>query len=528
MKSVDPSVLLKDILLAPIYDIVEHTPLTELTDLSARTGHKLWLKREDLQKVFSFKIRGAHNKIKKLAKQGHQSVITASAGNHAQGVALSASTLGLSAKIVMPITTPGIKVDAVKRFGGEAVLHGETFDEANDYAQQLAQESGAVFVPPFNDIDVIAGQGTVAKELLEQHDHLDAVFVPVGGGGLLAGVAFYIKQLAPHIKVIAVEDETAASFGAAWRAGEPVLLDYVGSFADGMAVKKVGNVSFDVANQFIDDCITVSSDEICSAIKDIFDDQRVCVEPSGAVALAGSKKWLKQQDSSDSDIDNKAQPVMNIAAICSGANLNFNTLGYVSERTELGANKEAILAVKIPEQKGSFLNFCKTLGPLAVTEFNYRFQPDLNEAEIFVGLKLRQGHQELEQVFHRLAQGNFAFTDLSNNEMAKLHGRHLIGGKLNDQFTERLYRFEFPEHVGALSKFLSTLGDGWNITLFHYRNHGAAIGQVLCGFNVSTSTEPNTTQQLTRNIERLHQHLDETGFDWFDETDNPIFELFLK
>lgn len=518
VRNLDSNRLLKDILIAPIYDIVEHTPLTQMQTLSARYNCQVLLKREDLQPVFSFKIRGAHNKIKKVVQQRGSDVeiITASAGNHAQGVALSASTLGLTAKIVMPITTPSIKVEAVRHFGGEAVLYGENFDEANAYALALAKEaaSSAVFVPPFDDIDVIVGQATVAKELLEQSADLDCVFIPVGGGGLIAGMAFYIKQLAPHIKVIAVEDENSASFKAAWHAGEPIELPYVGSFADGTAVKKVGQTSFMVAKDYVDDCITVTSDEICSAIKDVFDDLRVCVEPSGALALAGSKKWLAQQPNNRSSELN--QNLLRVAAVCSGANLNFNSLRYVSERTELGEQKEAIVAVKIPEQKGSFLGFCESLGPLAITEFNYRFQANTEHAEIFVGIKLRSGESERQQVFHRLQDNGFAFTDLSDNELAKVHGRHLIGGKLTQQFRERLYRFEFPEHVGALTKFLRTLGDGWNITLFHYRNHGAAIGQVLCGFNCAGDEQA------------LHEHFNEIGFVWFDETDNPIFDLFLK
>lgn len=517
--SFDPNSLFKDILVAPIYDIVEHTPLTKMSKLSSRLGCEVLLKREDLQKVFSFKIRGAHNKIKKVARQlgTDTEIITASAGNHAQGVALSASTQGMNAKIVMPITTPSIKVDAVAHFGGEAILYGENFDEANAYARELVNKAKCptVFVPPFDDIDVITGQGTVAKELLEQASQLDCVFIPVGGGGLLAGMAFYIKQLAPHIKVIAVEDENAASFKAAWEHGSPIELPYVGGFADGTAVKKVGSTSYAVASNYVDECITVNSDEICSAIKDVFDDVRVCVEPSGALALAGLKKWLSNQ------AENQDTSKLKVTAVCSGANLNFNSLRYVSERTELGEQKEALLAVKIPEQKGSFFNFCQSLGPVAITEFNYRFQSDVSHAEIFVGIKLRNAQQERIAVFERLHENGFEYTDLSNNELAKVHGRHVIGGKLSEKFNERLYRFEFPEHVGALSKFLKTLGNGWNITLFHYRNHGAAIGQVLCGFACDD-------EKHNGDIDALHQHFNEIGFVWFDETDNPIFDLFLK
>ena len=502
----------RQILLAPIYDLAVETPVTKLDKLSARLGNQVWLKREDMQPVKSFKLRGAHNKIKQLTKeQKANGVFTASAGNHAQGVALSGSTVGVQATIVMPITTPEIKVEGVRSHGGHVVLHGSTFDEANAYAQALAIENDATFIPPFDDEDVIVGQGTVAKELLQQQPDLDIVFIPVGGGGLLAGMAVYIKSLLPHVEVIGVEFEDSACFKAALKAGEPVPLSYVGPFADGIAVKQMGDESFDLSRKYCDQVITVTSDEICSAIKDIYDDARAISEPSGAVAIAGLKQYLQQ---------NKLRGVQ-AAAILSGANMNFDVLRYVAERTALGEKTEAVLAVTIPEQKGAFRHFCEAIGDRVVTEFNYRRAGD-SEAQIFVGLRLSKGLPELVQIKEALKQQNYQFLDLSDDEFAKEHVRYMVGGKSmcassEGAINERVYQFEFPEHLGALKKFLNTLGDRWNISLFHYRNHGSAIGQVMAGFEIEEQSG-----------EEFHQFLDEVGYCYRDQSANPGYQLFLK
>ena len=502
----------RKILLAPVYDLALETPLTSLEKLSARLGNQVWLKREDMQPVKSFKLRGAHNKIKQLTdEQKANGVVTASAGNHAQGVALSGSTIGVKATIVMPITTPEIKVTAVRGHGGEVILHGETFDEANAYAQALADEQQATFIPPFDDEDVIVGQGTVAKELLQQHPDLDIVFIPVGGGGLLAGMAVYIKTLLPDVEVVGVEFEDSACFKAALEAGKPVPLSYVGPFADGIAVKQMGDLSFELARQYCDQVITVSSDEICAAIKDIYNDARAVSEPSGAVALAGLKQYLQQ---------NKLQGVQ-AAAVLSGANMNFDTLRYVAERTALGEKTEAVLAVTIPEQKGAFRQFCDAIGERMVSEFNYRYA-GRGDAHIFVGLRLSQGLPELVQIKQSLIDSGYQLVDLSDDEFAKEHVRYMVGGKAcsradNKQLLEKVYQFEFPEHLGALKKFLNTLGDRWNISLFHYRNHGSAIGQVMAGFEIEQQ------QSLA-----FHRFLKEVGYSYKDQSDNPGYQLFLQ
>ncbi|WP_199609940.1 threonine ammonia-lyase, biosynthetic [Flocculibacter collagenilyticus] len=512
---------IKQILLAPVYDVAQHTPLSSLHKLSARLGHKISLKREDMQPVHSFKIRGAYNKIVTLsASQRAAGVIAASAGNHAQGVALSSTKLAINATIVMPITTPEIKVSAVKRLGADVVLHGKNFDEAQQQARCIARETGATFIPPFDDANVIAGQGTVAKELLEQQPKLDAVFIPVGGGGLLAGMALYIKYLMPSIKVIGVEPHDAACFQHALTmhhanvASEaentdtavPAALSRVGTFADGVAVKQMGKETFRLASQYCDEVITVSSDEICAAIKDIFDDVRAIAEPAGALALAGLKKYAAKHH----------EVPLQLSAVLSGANMNFDTLRYVSERTELGEQKEAVLAVKIPEHKGSYLAFCQALGGKAITEFNYR-QAASSHAHIYVGIKLTEGAAELTELKQQLSNNSYEYVDMSDDETAKLHVRHMVGGRSNATLTERVYRFEFPECSGALLTFLDTLGARWNITLFHYRNHGAAIGQVLAGFELPDN----------EHLE-FHQFLTALGYGWKDETNNPSYQLFLQ
>lgn len=499
---------LRDILLSPVYQAAVETPLDAMPKLSQRLGHYVLLKREDKQPVYSFKLRGAFNKLHKVQQQNPAaSVVCASAGNHAQGVALSASKLGLKATIVMPITTPEIKVAAVKALGGNVVLHGTAFDEANSYAINLANTEGAIYIPPFDDSDVIAGQGTVAKELLSQHNQLNTVFIPVGGGGLLAGMAVYIKAIQPNVKVIGVEPEDAACLKAALDAGQPVTLERVGLFADGVAVKRIGTETFNLARRFCDEVITVSSDEICAAIKDIFDDLRAVAEPAGALALAGLKKYSQQLKNST-----LSKP-QQLAAVLSGANLNFDTLRYVSERCELGEKKEAVFAVTIPEEKGSFRRFCQTLGGRAITEFNYRYASD-NKAHIFVGIKLRHGQQELNTVTELLSKAGYQFQDLSDDELAKLHVRHMVGGMPPRELQEQVYQFNFPEYPGALMNFLNTLGEHWNITLFHYRNHGAATGDVLAGFEAASHDD-------------IAQYLDKLGYQYQLVSNNRSYQTFL-
>jgi len=499
---------LREILLSPVYQAAVETPLDEMLKLSKRLGHQVLLKREDKQPVYSFKLRGAFHKLHKVKLQSpNASVVCASAGNHAQGVALSASKLGLNATIVMPITTPEIKVAAVRALGGNVVLHGTAFDEANTFAIQKAQTEGAIYIPPFDDADVIAGQGTVAKELLSQHNQLDAVFIPVGGGGLMAGMAVYIKAIQPHVKVIGVEPEDAACLKAAMIAGEPVTLERVGLFADGVAVKRIGTENFNLAKRFCDEVVTVTSDEICAAIKDIFDDLRAVAEPAGALALAGLKKYSQR-------LNNSTLPKpQHYAAVLSGANLNFDTLRYVSERCELGEKKEAVFAVTIPEEKGSFRRFCQTLGGRAITEFNYRYASD-RKAHIFVGIKLRHGQQELDTVTKLLSDAGYDYQDLSDDELAKLHVRHMVGGMPPRELQEQVYQFNFPEYPGALMNFLNTLGEHWNITLFHYRNHGAATGDVLAGFEVASH-------------EDIAQYLDKLGYQYQQVSNNRSYQTFL-
>ncbi|MDP5143642.1 threonine ammonia-lyase, biosynthetic [Rheinheimera baltica] len=499
---------LREILLSPVYQAAVETPLDAMTKLSQRLGHNVLLKREDKQPVYSFKLRGAFHKLHKVKLQSPDaSVVCASAGNHAQGVALSASKLGINATIVMPITTPEIKVAAVKALGGNVVLHGTAFDEANSYAINLAKNEGAIYIPPFDDADVIAGQGTVAKELLSQHNHLDTVFIPVGGGGILAGMAVYIKAIQPNVRVIGVEPEDAACLKAAMAAGEPVTLERVGLFADGVAVKRIGTENFNLAKRFCDEVVTVTSDEICAAIKDIFDDLRAVAEPAGALALAGLKKYSQQLKNST-----LSKP-QQLAAVLSGANLNFDTLRYVSERCELGEKKEAVFAVTIPEEKGSFRRFCQTLGGRAITEFNYRYASD-NKAHIFVGIKLRHGRQELNTVTKLLTDAGYEYQDLSDDELAKLHVRHMVGGMPPRALQEQVYQFNFPEYPGALMNFLNTLGEHWNITLFHYRNHGAATGDVLAGFEASSHDD-------------IAAYLDKLGYQYQQVSNNRSYQTFL-
>ncbi|HAS3608994.1 TPA: threonine ammonia-lyase, biosynthetic [Vibrio cholerae] len=497
---------LRQILRSPVYEVANVTPLQTMPRLSARIANQVQIKREDRQPVHSFKLRGAYNMVSHLSEvQKAAGVIAASAGNHAQGMALSGTKLGIKTTIVMPRTTPDIKVEAVRGFGGEVLLHGSNFDEAKAEAERLSKEQGYTFVPPFDHPLVIAGQGTIGMEMLQQNGHLDYIFVPVGGGGLAAGVAVLVKQLMPEIQVIAVEPEDSACLKAALDAGKPVVLDQVSMFADGVAVKRIGDETFRLCQQYIDGHVTVSSDEICAAVKDIFEDTRAIAEPSGALALAGLKKFAEQQQLKGKQL----------GTVLSGANTNFHGLRYVSERCELGEKREGLLAVTIPERKGAFFDFCQIIGNRAVTEFNYRYSDD-QLANIFVGVRLVGGPDELKSIIHELRQSGYPVQDLSDDEMAKLHIRYMIGGRPSKPLTERLYSFEFPEYPGALLKFLSMLGTHWNISLFNYRNHGADYGRVLCGFELDTP-----------DLVRFSEHLVELGYRYKDETDNPAYRFFL-
>ena len=495
---------LRRILLAPVYDVAVESDITPLTKLSSRLGNQIFLKREDQQPVHSFKLRGAYNKLASLSEsECIHGVVAASAGNHAQGLALAASKLGIKATIFMPLTTPDIKVDNVRRLGAEVKLVGKSFNEAQTASIAFAQEHQKKVIHPFDDPDVIAGQGTVAKEILQQHPKLDVIFVPVGGGGLLAGMAVYIKQIRPDIKVIGVEAEDSACLKAALVAGQPTDLNEVGIFADGVAVKRIGEHTFNVIKHFCDDVITVSSDEICAAIKDIFEQTRVIAEPAGALSLAAVSKYCQTSVGNES-----------LLAVLSGANMNFHSLRYVSERCELGEQKEAVLAVTIPEQKGSFRHFCHTLEGRVITEFNYRYAGKA-QADIFVGVRVANA-TEKNTLIEQLEAKSLTVCDLTDNELAKLHVRYMVGGANPNSTNERLFRFEFPEYPGALDNFLNTLGELWNITLFHYRNHGAAFGQVLAGFEVSEA------EQL-----EFFRHLKTLGYQWHEETENPAYRAFL-
>jgi len=496
---------LRAVLRSPVYEVAQVTPLQKMEKLSSRFGNTILVKREDRQPVHSFKLRGAYAMIATLTEeQKARGVITASAGNHAQGVALSAARLGIKSLIVMPVATADIKVDAVRAFGGEAYLFGANFDEAKGKAIELAELRGYTFVPPFDHPMVIAGQGTLAMELLQQDAHIDRVFVPVGGGGLAAGVAVLIKQLMPQIKVIAVEAEESACLKAALDAGHPVDLPRVGLFAEGVAVKRIGSETFRLCRDYLDDIITVDSDAICAAMKDLFEDVRAVAEPSGALALAGMKKYIQKHQIKGE----------RLAHVLSGANVNFHGLRYVSERCELGEQREALLAVTIPEQKGSFLTFCQLLGGRSVTEFNYRYA-NADHACIFVGVRLTRGLEERGEILQLLDEGGYKVVDLSDDEMAKLHVRYMVGGRPSKPLRERLYSFEFPEAPGALLRFLQTLGTHWNISLFHYRSHGTDYGRVLAGF------------ELGENEPQFEEHLQALGYDCHDETSNPAFSFFL-
>jgi len=494
------------ILKARVYDIAIESPLTKAKGLSRRLGNSVLLKREDLQPVFSFKLRGAYNKLRHLSVDAlEQGVIAASAGNHAQGVSMGASHLGAQAVIVMPKTTPGIKVDAVRHWGAKALLHGDSFDEAYQHALALAEERGLTFLHPFDDPDVIAGQGTIGMEILRQQpEPPHAIFVPVGGGGLIAGIAAYVKSIYPQVKIIGVEPEDAPTLHAALAADERVILSEVGLFADGVAVKQIGAEPFRIARETVDEVVLVSTDAICAAIKDIYDDTRGIAEPAGALAVAGLKQYVERTGVREATL----------VAIESGANINFDRLRHVAERAELGERREALFAVEIPERPGSFLGFCKAIGKRQITEFNYRYA-DRHAAIVFVGIELGGGLAERHEMIERIEKKGFRVTDMSDNETAKLHIRFMVGGHAPGISDERLIRFEFPERPGALLSFLSGLGRRWNISLFHYRNHGAAYGRVLMGIQVP---EPERAE-LTAMLRGL-------GYPFWDESDNQAYRLF--
>lgn len=495
------------ILKARVYDVAIESPLERAVRLSARIGNHVHFKREDLQPVFSFKLRGAFNKMSHLSAQAAAAgVVCASAGNHAQGVALAARRLGIRACVVMPETTPAIKVRAVLDLGAEVLLHGDDYDAASDRAHELERERGLTFIHPFDDPLVIAGQGTIAMEILRQHDeHIDAIFVPIGGGGLIGGIAAYVKALYPHIRIIGVEPEDAASMQASLAAGRRVTLDRVGIFADGVAVRTVGEETFRLARAHVDSVVLVTTDEICAAIQDIFEDTRSIVEPAGALAVAGMKQYAAQTGATD----------RTFVTLNCGANMNFDRLRYVAERADLGAAREALFAVEIPEQKGSFLAFCELLGRRSVTEFNYRYA-DPARAHIFVGLGVSPGAGEADALAAAIRAGGFSVIDLSRNEMAKLHLRYMVGGPGRGLAHERLFRFEFPERPGALLRFLKGIGPGWNISLFHYRNHGSDHGRVLVGIEVPPATEAD-----------FLSHLQALNYRYVEETDNDVARLFL-
>ena len=498
----------KKIEASSVYDVALKSPLDYAKNLSKRLSNQIYIKRDDLQPVFSFKLRGAYNKICKLKKNKNiSSIIAASAGNHAQGVALSASKLNLRAIIVMPITTPKIKVDAVKALKANVILHGDSYDDAYTFAKTKANQEGLEFIHPYDDLDVIAGQGTIAKEILDQLNHKpDYVFVPVGGGGLLAGIVSYFVKKSPHTKIIAVEPLDSDCFNQAYKTGKRVKLKNVGIFADGVAVKQIGKHTFDISKDHVASTLLVSTDEICAGIKDLYNETRTIAEPAGALSIAGIKKFIKTYK-----IKNKSF----ISLFC-GANMNFDRLRHVSERSELGELNEMLIGVTIPEKPGSFKHFCSLIGKKSITEFNYRYS-DSKNAHVFAGIKLDNGLKDKKTIINKLKSNQFNVIDLTNNEMAKLHIRHMVGGVSNSSHSERIFRFIFPERPGGLLNFLNSIGSRWNISLFHYRNHGADFGRVLVGIQIED-----------KDVNLLLKHLNKLNYEFFEETYNKSYHLFLS
>jgi threonine dehydratase len=501
-----PADYLERILTARVYDVAQESPLELAPNLSARLHNQLLLKREDMQSVFSFKLRGAYNKMAQLPPEIlARGVIAASAGNHAQGVALAASRLGTTASIVMPVTTPQVKVDAVAARGAQVLLHGDTYDDAYAYARQLETERGLTFIHPFDDPDVIAGQGTIGMEILRQcQQPIHAIFVAIGGGGLISGIAAYVKRLHPEIKIIGVEPVDADAMSQSLKAGQRVRLSQVGLFADGVAVREVGVETFRLCQEYVDDVILVDTDDICAAIKDVFEDTRSILEPAGALAIAAAKTYVERT---------QIQGQTLIAVAC-GANMNFDRLRFVAERAELGERREAVFAVTIPEERGSFRKFCECIGKRNLTEFNYRIA-DQQEAHIFVGVQIRD-RADAATIAATFADHGFRTIDLTDDELAKLHLRHMVGGHSRLAEHELLYRFEFPERPGALMKFLSCMSPDWNISLFHYRNHGADYGRIVVGMQVPP-----------HEMGEWHAFLDTLGYRYWDESQNPAYKLFL-
>ena len=485
-----------------VYEVAKESALSIAPQLSKRFNNNIYLKREDDQVIHSFKLRGAYQKMSSMSEeQKSKGVIASSAGNHAQGVALGASKLNIKAIIVMPTSTPKIKVQAVEQLGAEVILHGDVYDDAFHHAQKLVEEHDLCFISPYDDFEVIAGQATVAKEILSQLEKIDYEFSPVGGGGLISGMASYIKHYAPHIKVIGVEPTDSPTLFKALEANERVILDDVGRFADGVAVKQIGELPFEIAKESVDDVILVSNDEMCAAIKDIYEDLRSVSEPAGALSTAGVKKYILENN-----LKNK-----NIVSVVSGSNVNFDRLRYIAERADLGELNEAIVAVTIPEEPGSFLKFCEMLDNSSITEFNYRYSTK-KDAHIFVGIKLSKGEVEKQALISRLSK-SFEVIDMSDNSMAKTHIRYMVGGHANAE-NEVIYRFEFPERPGALLNFLKKVKTKWNISLFHYRNHGADFGRVLIGLQVD-------------DVADLEARFDEIGYYYQNETDNKAYQYFL-
>ena len=497
---------LVQILTARVYDVAQETPLDYAPNLSARLNNQLLLKREDMQSVFSFKLRGAYNKMVQLPPDVlAQGAIAASAGNHAQGVALAARHLGTRAIIVMPVTTPQVKVDAVRSRGGEVVLYGDTYDDAYAYARQLEVEKGLTFIHPFDDPYVIAGQGTIGMEILRQYQQpIHAIFVAIGGGGLISGIAAYVKRLRPEIKIIGVEPVDADAMSQSLKAGKRVSLPQVGLFADGVAVRLVGEETFRLCQQYVDDIILVDTDHTCAAIKDVFEDTRSILEPAGALAIAAAKAYVERE---------KIQG-QTLIAVASGANMNFDRLRFVAERAELGERREAIFAVAIPEQRGSLRKFCECMGNRNLTEFNYRIA-DKKEAHIFVGVQI-QNRADAAKMVETFEGCGLKTIDLTDDELTKLHLRHMVGGHSSLAHNELLYRFEFPERPGALMKFVSSMSPDWNISLFHYRNNGADYGRIVVGMQVQN-----------HEMEQWQAFIDTLGYRYWDESQNPAYKLFL-